>query len=290
MIIRIHNRKISQEEPVLDVTYSSFAAVYDRLMDNIPYDEWTAYLTKLLKKYNIDSGLIAELGCGTGNITERLAASGYDMIGIDNSPEMLDIAHEKQSASDSSSLYLCQDMREFELYGTVRAIVSICDSINYITDEEDLLTVFQLVNNYLDPGGIFIFDVNTLHYYRDTVGESTIAEDRDDISFIWDNYFDEETKINELSLSLFIKEPGNNPAGDNHGADGSGSTYEDDSNLYRRHNEMHIQKAYTLETVKSLIERSGLRYITAYDAFTENAPDDESDRIYIIAQEHGKQP
>ena len=249
--------------------YSSFAAVYDRLMDNIPYDEWTAYLTKLLRKYDIDTGLVAELGCGTGSITERLAAEGYDMIGIDNSAEMLDIAREKKEASDSSSLYLCQDMREFELYGTVRAVVSLCDSVNYITDEEDLLTVFRLVNNYLDPKGGFIFDFNTLHYYRDTVGESTIAEDRDDICFIWDNYFDEDTCINELSLSLFIPE-------------------DSDNELYRRHNELHLQRAYTLDTIKSLIERSGMRFITAYHAFTEDAPDDESDRIYVIAQECGK--
>ena len=252
--------------------YSSFASVYDRLMDNIPYDEWTDYLTKLLKKYHISDGLVAELGCGTGNITERLAAEGYDMIGIDNSAEMLDIAQEKKAASNSSSLYLCQDMREFELYGTVGAVVSICDSINYITDEEDLLKVFKLANNYLDPEGVFIFDFNTLHYYRDTVGESTIAEDRDDISFIWDNYFDEDTNINELSLSLFIKE----------------NSQGTEDSLYRKHSELHIQRAYTLETIKSLIEESGMRFIAAYNAFTEDAPDDESDRIYVIAQECGK--
>ena len=269
--------------------YSSFAAVYDRLMDNITYDEWTAYLTKLLRKYNIDNGLIAELGCGTGSVTERLAAQGYDMIGIDNSAEMLDIARAKKEVADSSSLYLCQDMREFELYGTVRAVVSLCDSINYITDEEDLLTVFKLVNNYLDPGGVFIFDFNTLHYYRDTVGESTIAEDRDDISFIWDNFFDEDSEINELSLSLFIRENIDNTNYTDKGESGCNSdSTTSDGNLYRRHNEMHIQKAYTLDTVKKLIEDSGMRFITAYNAFTEDAPDDETDRIYVIAQERGK--
>ena len=148
---------------VLENTYSGFAAVYDQLMDNTPYDEWTSYLAGVLKKYNIPDGLVAELGCGTGNITERLAALGYDMIGIDNSPEMLDIAQEKKAENNSSSLYLCQDMREFELYGTVKAVISLCDSINYITDPDDLLTVFKLVNNYLDPHGLFIFDFNN-HY------------------------------------------------------------------------------------------------------------------------------
>ncbi|MBR1674646.1 MAG: class I SAM-dependent methyltransferase [Eubacterium sp.] len=253
---------------VLENTYSGFAAVYDQLMDNTPYDEWTSYLAGVLKKYNIPDGLVAELGCGTGNITERLAAFGYDMIGIDNSPEMLDIAQEKKAENNSSSLYLCQDMREFELYGTVRAVVSLCDSVNYITDEEDLLTVFKLANNYLDPEGLFIFDFNTLHYYRDTVGESTIAEARDDISFIWDNYFDEETGLNELSLSLFLKEEA--------------------SDLYRRHDELHIQRAYTLEKIKMLIEKAGLVFVDSFSAYTDDKPDDDTDRVLVIAREHGK--
>ena len=105
--------------------YSNFAAVYDALMDNIPYDAWADYLHGLLVEYDIASGILAELGCGTGNITERMADFGYDMIGIDNSPAMLDIANEKREQNHSSSLYLCQDMREFELYGTVAATASI---------------------------------------------------------------------------------------------------------------------------------------------------------------------
>ena len=255
----------------MDTTYSKFALVYDNLMDNIPYDEWTSYLKKLLDDYDIKEGIIAELGCGTGNITERLAEYGYDMIGIDNSPEMLDIAMQKGAANKSSSLYLCQDMREFELYGTVRAVISLCDSINYITDKDDLVTIMRLVNNYLDPGGLFIFDFNTLHYYRDVVADNTIAEDRDDISFIWDNYFDEDTNINELSLSLFVKDK---------------ESESDD--IYKKYSELHLQKAYTLDEIKEAIAASGLEFITAFNAFTSEAPDEDSERIYIIAREKGK--
>ncbi|SCW27118.1 Ubiquinone/menaquinone biosynthesis C-methylase UbiE [Eubacterium ruminantium] len=255
----------------MDTTYSKFALVYDNLMDNIPYDEWTSYLKKLLDDYDIKEGIIAELGCGTGNITERLAEYGYDMIGIDNSPEMLDIAMQKGAANKSSSLYLCQDMREFELYGTVRAVISLCDSINYITDKDDLVTIMRLVNNYLDPGGLFIFDFNTLHYYRDVVADNTIAEDRDDISFIWDNYFDEDTNINELALSLFVKDK---------------ESESDD--IYKKYSELHLQKAYTLDEIKEAIAASGLEFITAFNAFTSNAPDEDSERIYIIAREKGK--
>ena len=187
-------------------SYESFARVYDLFMDNIPYEEWCAYLTGLLREYNIEDGLVLELGCGTGNATRILSSAGYDMIAVDNSPDMLEIAMEKKAEDDQDILYLLQDMRDFELYGTVRAVVSICDSMNYITEKEDLLEVFRLVNNYLDPGGIFLFDLNTPYKYREILGEQTIAEDREDASFIWDNYFDEEENINEYDLSLFIPE------------------------------------------------------------------------------------
>lgn len=248
--------------------YTSFASVYDTFMDNIPYEEWAEYLISLLNEYGIRDGLVADLGCGTGNMTELLSAAGYDMIGIDNAEEMLEIAMEKKAASGKDILYLLQDMREFELYGTVGAVVSICDSMNYITEEEDLLEVFRLVNNYLDPKGIFIFDFNTEYKYKDVLGDQTIAEDREDCSFIWDNYYYEEEKMNEYELSLFIRE----------GNDG----------LYRKYQETHYQRAYELKTIQKLIEASGLEYITAYDAFTKDAPNEKSERIYVIAREKGK--
>ena len=248
--------------------YTSFASVYDTFMDNIPYEEWAEYVMDLLNEYGINDGLILDLGCGTGNMTELLAKAGYDMIGIDNAEDMLDIAMDKKAESELDILYLLQDMREFELYGTVRAVVSICDSINYITEEEELLEVFRLVNNYLDPKGIFVFDFNTVYKYQEVLGNQTIAEDREECSFIWDNYYYEEEGINEYELSLFIKEK--------------------DSQLYRKYQETHFQKAYELDTIRKLVEESGLEYLTAYDAFTRNKPTAESERIYIIAREKGK--
>lgn len=137
--------------------YSSFASVYDQFMDNVPYEEWAEYLTGLLGEYQVHDGLVLDLGCGTGSLTEILAKKGYDMIGIDNSEDMLQIAMEKRADSGLDILYLLQDMREFELYGTVAAVVSICDSMNYLTDYEDLVQTLKLVNNYLDPQGCFYF-------------------------------------------------------------------------------------------------------------------------------------
>ena len=170
-------------------SYTSFAKVYDLFMDNIPYEKWCKYVLEILNKYGITDGIVLDLGCGTGTFTELLALAGYDMIGIDNSEEMLNIATEKRVQSGLDILYLLQDMREFELYGTVRAIISICDSINYVLNYEELVKVFSLVNNYLDPDGIFIFDFNTKYKYKELLGDTTIAENREKSSFIWDNYY-----------------------------------------------------------------------------------------------------
>ena len=214
--------------------YSSFAEVYDTFMDNVPYEEWAEYLAAILREYGIEDGLVLDLGCGTGSMTEKMAAKGYDMIGVDNSGEMLEIAMEKKEKSGWDILYLMQDMREFELYGTVRGVISACDSVNYITDEKELEQVFRLVNNYLDPKGIFIFDFNTEYKYREVLGNQTIAEDRDDCSFIWENYYYEDQQMNEYELTLFIKE---------------------EKELYRKYQELHLQRAYTLDVMKDLIGR-----------------------------------
>lgn len=247
--------------------YTGFAEVYDTFMDNIPYEDWCRYLTGLLKNYGVRDGLVLDLGCGTGSVTELLASEGYDMIGIDNSEEMLQIAMDKRAESGHDILYLLQDMREFELYGTVAAVVSICDCMNYILEYEDLVEVFSLVNNYLDPEGIFIFDLNTIFKYETLLGDSTIAEDREESSFIWDNYYDKDTMVNEYDLALFIRE---------------------EEGLYRKYVETHYQKAYSLDTVKMAIREAGMEFVAVYDAFTEDPVRTDSERIYVIAKEKGK--
>lgn len=253
--------------------YTSFASVYDTFMDNVPYEEWGGYIHSLLCRYGVKDGLVLDLGCGTGTMTEILAGYGYDMIGVDNSGDMLELAMEKRFASGHDILYLLQDMREFELYGTVRAVVSVCDSVNYITEPEELAEVFRLVNNYLDPGGIFLFDFNTEYKYREVMGECTIAEDRGDCSFIWDNCYYEEEKINEYDLTLFIRE----------GSDDNGA-------LYRKYRETHFQRGYTLEEIRELLSSAGLVFQAAYDMDTGEAAWEKSERICVIARECGKCP
>ena len=244
--------------------YGSFAKVYDLFMDNVPYERWGEHLRSLLEQHGVAEGLVAELGCGTGRMTRILSEAGYDMIGIDDSCEMLEEAYEIGS---DGILYLNQDMRSFELYGTVAAVISVCDSMNYITEERDLLQVFSLVNNYLDPGGVFIFDMNTPFKYRQILADHVFAENRSEGSFIWENYFDEDTGINEYDLTLYIRE---------------------EDGRYARFEETHFQRAYEPRLVRDLLEKAGLEFSGMLDADTMAEPKEDAQRIYFIARECAK--
>ena len=245
--------------------YTGFAQVYDTFMDNTPYKEWAERIRTILTKEGIKEGLVLDLGCGTGSLTTILSDLGYDMIGVDLSPEMLQIAQDKRKGRDI--LYLCQDMREFELYGTVRAVVSTCDTMNYLLTPEDFIQTVRLVNNYLDPGGLFIFDLNTLYKFRELMGNTTIAESGEDASFIWDNFFDEETGRNEYDLTLFIRQ---------------------ENGLFERKIEVHEEQGYTLEEVKKFLLAGGMEFVRVFDAVTGGDPTENSEKVFFIAREEGK--
>lgn len=246
------------------MAYNEFAYFYDEFNGEADYDALYAHIHKELDAHGIRDGILADLGCGTGELTLMLTQAGYDMIGIDQSEEMLEEALEKKQESGHEILYLCQDMRKFELYGTVRAIVCVCDSMNYILEEDEVLDILSSAShNYLDYGGLFIFDLNTEYKYRELLGEQTIAENREEGSFIWENYYDEESMINEYDLTLFVKEP---------------------SGLYRKEEENHFQRAYSLDTIRELVKRSGLNLLHIYDAFTHEPAREDSERVYVICQ------
>ena len=269
--------------------YTDFASVYDIFMDDTPYEEWASYIMDLLEEYGVAGGdlpeaesarqkalavernVVVDLGCGTGTLTELLADRGCDMIGIDASQEMLNIALEKRERSGKEILYLCQDMRELELYGTAGAVISVCDSLNYLLEEEEMLRVFRLVNNYLYPGGVFLFDFNTVYKYETVIGDSVIAENREDCSFIWENYYDAEGQINEYDLTIFAR-----------------TENQDGEDIFRRFTETHYQRGYTLEEMRGMVEKAGMEFVRAEDADTRGEVREESERIYVIARECGK--
>lgn len=211
-----------------------------------------------------EKNTILDLGCGTGTLTELLARKGYDMIGVDNAQEMLQIAMEKRDKSELDILYLLQDMREFELYGTVGAVVSVCDSINYLLEEKDVLQTFRLVHNYLYPGGVFVFDFNTVYKYANVIGDTTIAENRDDCSFIWENYYHETEEINEYDLTIFARGEG--------------------EELFYRFQETHYQRGYRPEQMCRLAKEAGLFVLETLDADTHGAVTQESERVYIVTK------
>lgn len=266
--------------------YTDFADVYDIFMDDTPYEEWFAFLKKLIEEYGIsrpegeasagqipedkletERNLVLDLGCGTGTLTEMFAKAGYDMIGVDCSGDMLQRAIEKRERSGSGVLYLQQDMRELSLYGTVGTVFCVCDSLNYILEEEQLRKVFSLVNNYLFPQGIFIFDFNTVYKYETVIGDATIAENREECSFIWENYYHPEEEINEYDVTVFAKERGG---------------------LYRKFTETHYQRGYTAEQMTRLVKEAGMKVELVLDADTHGEVTPQSERIYILAREQGK--
>ncbi|MDO5155725.1 MAG: class I SAM-dependent methyltransferase [Eubacteriales bacterium] len=243
--------------------YETFASVYDSFMDNIPYEEWSIYLKQLLQQENIENGTLVELGCGTGSMMQQLASSSYQILGVDISTDMLSIAADKLSDYDNTTLLL-QDMRILDLGMQANAIYSVCDSMNYILTDEDLLDTFQGAHKHLHANGVFIFDLKTDYFYREILGDQIFCDHQEHCSYTWENSFFEEDCINQYDLTLFVKEP--------------------DSHLYRRFQETHHQRAYELSTIMDLLKQAGFHSITAYDAFTTQAPHAKSERIYLIAR------
>ena len=241
--------------------YTSFASVYDLFMDNVPYEEWCAFLCKILAQHGITDGPVLDLGCGTGKMTRLMSEQGYDMTGIDNVAEMLQIA--AMEPGEVPILYLLQDMQDLELDGCVRAVYSVCDCVNYVLDEEELQQAFSRVHEYLEEDGVFIFDVNTSYKYTKLLAENTFAESRDEGSFIWDNYYDEEERINEYDLTLFI------PEGDE---------------LYRRYTETHYQRNYETATLLKLLKNAGFTDICVYDDYTDAPLCETSERAVFVAK------
>ena len=273
--------------------YTDFAYVYDTFMDETPYEKWRDFIVGTIEKYGIskpvkgklpiketeasgqeavqnslkeEQNLILDLGCGTGTLTEMLADAGYDMIGVDNSPDMLELAMEKRDSRGHETLYLLQDMRKLELYGTVGTVISVCDSLNYILQEEELLQVFKRVENYLFPGGLFLFDFNTVYKYAEVMGDMTVAENRETCSFIWENSYYHEEEVNEYEVTVFVREGGAS------------------SKCYRKFSETHYQRGYTEEQMRRLLEAAGMKIELVLDADTLAETTDKSERIYMAAR------
>jgi len=242
--------------------YGGFARVYDLFMDDIPYGEWFCYLSGLLEREGISGGTVVDLACGTGEIAKRLRCRGYDTIGVDMSQEMLEIASQK---CQPDVLLLKQDMRELELHSLAQAVVCLCDGMNYLVSEQDLRRTFARVASSLVEGGVFIFDMKTDYFYREILGDCTLADNREDASYIWENEYDGESGINTYLLTIYELVDG-------------------DRDLFVRTDELHRQRAFPPEQVRGMLEESGFEVAGIYEGLTEKYPREESQRNYFVAR------
>ncbi|MBQ9757076.1 MAG: class I SAM-dependent methyltransferase [Clostridia bacterium] len=240
--------------------YNDFAEVYDRLQD-ADYETFCDYYEEIFKKLGKNPELVLDAACGTGNITIPMARRGYDMIGLDLSCEMLNIAKEKAQRAGLDILFLNQDMCEMELYGTVDAILCALDGVNYITDKNDLKKFFSLVHNYLNPGGVFIFDINSVHKLQNILGGNTFVNEEDGIFYVWQSEFSEETNICDFDLSFFVENK-----------DGS----------YTRFDEFQQERAYTIKEITEIATAENLDVTGVYKDFGFSTADDCDERIFFV--------
>ncbi len=242
--------------------YNEFANVYDRLQD-IDYNSFIDYYEKIFEKFDIKPKLMLDLGCGTGNITIPLSEKGYEMIGIDLSEEMLDIAAQKARDTSEDILFLNQDMTEFELYGTVDSIICSLDGVNYLTMDDDLDKLFALVKNYLNPGGLFIFDINSEYKLKTLLNGNSFVYDEDDIYCVWSNSFDDEDNICSFNIDIFTRE---------------------ESGLYKKDEEYHEERAYSVNEIENAINSSGLTLLGVYDDRSFDKIHAASERIFFVVK------
>ena len=247
--------------------YGGFARLYDGLMADVPYEKWVDYYFDIFRRFGCKTNLGLDLGCGTGSVALELARRGCDMIGADISAEMLAVAREKAAREGLNVLLLNQDMAEFELYGTVDFIVSSLDCINYITDKNRLKRVFKLVNNYLEPDGLFVFDVNTEYKLSAILGDNAFVGGGDEVFYTWQNSYDRRSRTCDFYLSFFEK-----------GADGR----------YSRFDELHAERAYSEEELRSMLAAAGLKLEGVFHELTFQKPKKTSERLFFVAREQGK--
>lgn len=246
--------------------YGALAPFYDKLQTDVDYSLWADFFERAFSLYfNGKVKDILDLGCGTGSMTLELCRRGYDMIGVDLSPEMLSVARqtgEDEGLSDRL-LWLCQDMREFELYGTVEATVSTLDCLNHLTSTKDLEKCFALVHNYLVPDGIFIFDLNSKYKFEKVYADNSFVLEDDGVMCVWQNFYNEKSHICDFYISLFE---------------------EDEDGRYIRTDEYQRERMYPERTVKSLLSKTGFEVIGIYGDLDFTLSKENDERIYVIAK------
>lgn len=243
-------------------SYSQFALVYDKLMQDVDYKGRTSYLLKLFEKFGKTPTLLLDVACGTGGFSNQFALKGIEVIGVDMSEEMLLAARENSAALATDVLFLCQRAEELDLYGTVDGAICCLDSVNHITDIKKLKKAFERVSLFLEEDSLFIFDVNTLYKHEHILADNTFVIEEDDVFCVWQNEYDEKNLSTDIALDFFIS----------------------DGEKYERFSEEFSEKAYTDDQLKELLEDSGFTLEAVYGDMTELEPDENCERAIFIAR------
>ncbi len=242
--------------------YGDFASVYDRLTLNVDYDEIAAAIVGMLKEQGVDAGLVLDLACGTGSLIRRLTLAGYELIGADGSSEMLVCARRKLEDAGQKALLLCQEMTGLDLYGTVKAAVCTLDGLNHLPDTDSLRRTLERLRLFIEPDGIFIFDVNTPYKHREVLKDNTFVYDLDDLFCVWQNATGDSLKT-RMTLDVFVKEKGGR---------------------FLRFTEEFSERAFSDEEIAAALERSGFQILGLFDGYSGRPLCETSQRAVYLTK------
>ena len=246
--------------------YCEFALLYDRLMRDVDYDAWTAYVMALadafLQREGAAEPTAIDCACGTGEVTLRLARSGLAAVGVDRSADMLRVAQQKAMTRGLRIPFVQADMRGFTTHHPVDLVLACCDGVNYLDSQKETGRFFAAANRALKPGGLLLFDISSAYQLEHVLDGRTFGESEEDYAYLWQNVFDAQTRLLEMNLTFFVR----------------------DGARYRRFDETHIQRAHTDGELDAELIRQGFAVCGKYEAFTKNPPQADSERIQWVAR------
>lgn len=245
------------------MNYGKFAYLYDELMTDAPYEQWVSFVLDIIKKTGNHHRQILDVGCGTGNIAIPLSKHGLQVTAVDLSEEMLFVAKEKSDAAGVNVQFFQQDMRELEGLGEFDVVISLCDCINYLNNEQEINSTFQRISHHLKKNGLFIFDVHSIHKVEEIFAGHTFAHNGEKISYIWECFAGEEEFSVDHDLSFFV---------------------ENDEGLYERYDEFHKQRTYTIETYEKALKNSGFEVISITGDFSLETLEKNAERWFFVTK------
>lgn len=246
------------------MSYGIFSSVYDILTENVEYERIADKICSLLTRNGINGGLLLDLGCGTGTLSFLLENKGYDVIGVDPSEDMLAIANEKKYDENSGAIFLCQSGEKLDLYGTIDCAVCVLDTINHISSLEKIRETFKKISLFMNLGGIFVFDINTVYKHEKILGDNTFVYDMDEVYCVWQNTFDAENGKTDIDLDFFIKN--------------------EDDECFERYSESFSEYAYKTEDILNVLKECGFEILALTDDYTDNEVIENTQRITITAK------